>query len=75
MITSKDNEKLKLIRKLAERKHREREGLFVAEGEDLRRGGRRPPAPRPSSCSRAGVEDVEPDAARLRSRRWARGRG
>lgn len=35
MITSRDNEKLKLIRKLAERKHREREGLFVAEGEDL----------------------------------------
>jgi TrmH family RNA methyltransferase len=35
MITSKDNEKLKLIRKLAERKHREREGVFVAEGEDL----------------------------------------
>jgi TrmH family RNA methyltransferase len=35
MITSKDNEKLKLIRKLGERKHREREGLFVAEGEDL----------------------------------------
>ena len=35
MITSKDNEKLKLIRKLAERKYREREGLFVAEGEDL----------------------------------------
>ncbi len=35
MITSKDNEKLKLIRKLADRKHREREGLFVAEGEDL----------------------------------------
>jgi RNA methyltransferase, TrmH family len=35
MITSVDNEKLKLIRKLGERKHREREGLFVAEGEDL----------------------------------------
>lgn len=35
MITSKDNEKLKLIRRLAERKHREREGMFVAEGEDL----------------------------------------
>ena len=35
MIKSKDNEKLKLIRTLAERKHREREGLFVAEGEDL----------------------------------------
>ena len=35
MITSRDNEKLKLIRKLAERKHRAREGLFAAEGEDL----------------------------------------
>jgi TrmH family RNA methyltransferase len=35
MIKSKDNEKLKLIRKLAERKHRDRERLFVAEGEDL----------------------------------------
>jgi TrmH family RNA methyltransferase len=35
VITSKDNEKLKLIRKLAERKWRDREGLFVAEGEDL----------------------------------------
>ena len=35
MITSPDNEKLKLIRKLADRKHRERERLFVAEGEDL----------------------------------------
>lgn len=35
MITSKDNEKLKLIRRLGERKHRDREGLFVAEGEDL----------------------------------------
>lgn len=39
MITSKDNEKLKLIRKLAERKHREREGLFVTEGEDLLEAG------------------------------------
>ncbi len=35
MITSKDNTKLKLIRRLAERKHREREGMFAAEGEDL----------------------------------------
>jgi RNA methyltransferase, TrmH family len=35
MITSPDNEKLKLIRRLRDRKHREREGLFVAEGEDL----------------------------------------
>jgi TrmH family RNA methyltransferase len=35
MITSPDNPKLKLIRKLADRRHRSRTGLFVAEGEDL----------------------------------------
>jgi TrmH family RNA methyltransferase len=35
MITSRDNEKLKLVRKLAQRKHREETGLFVCEGEDL----------------------------------------
>ena len=39
-ITSKDNSKLKLVRKLAERKHREREGMFVTEGEDLLEAGR-----------------------------------
>ncbi len=39
-ITSKDNEKLKLVRRLGERKHREREGLFVTEGEDLLEAGR-----------------------------------
>ncbi len=35
MIASPQNEKLKLVRKLWDRKHREREGLFVTEGEDL----------------------------------------
>jgi RNA methyltransferase, TrmH family len=35
MITSPHNEQLKTIRKLQEKKHRERSGLFVAEGEDL----------------------------------------
>ncbi|MEX2197037.1 MAG: RNA methyltransferase [Thermoleophilaceae bacterium] len=35
MITSADNHQLKLIRKLAQKKHRERAGLCVAEGEDL----------------------------------------
>jgi TrmH family RNA methyltransferase len=35
MIESPQNEKLKLVRKLSERKHREREQLFVSEGEDL----------------------------------------
>jgi len=35
VITSPHNEKLKLVRRLHERRGREREGLFVAEGEDL----------------------------------------
>jgi TrmH family RNA methyltransferase len=39
MISSPHNEKLKLVRKLRERKHREREGLFVTEGEDLIKAG------------------------------------
>ncbi|HEY6772295.1 MAG TPA: RNA methyltransferase [Solirubrobacterales bacterium] len=34
-ITSPHNEKLKLIRRLGRRRSREREGLFVGEGEDL----------------------------------------
>jgi RNA methyltransferase, TrmH family len=59
MITSKDNEKLKLIRKLTERKHREREGLFVAEGEDLVAAAEAAGAA-PEFVLRAGV-DVEPE--------------
>lgn len=39
MIASPHNEKLKLVRKLHERKHREREGLFLTEGEDLVEAG------------------------------------
>jgi TrmH family RNA methyltransferase len=35
MITSKDNSQLKTIRRLQDKRHREREGLCVAEGEDL----------------------------------------
>ena len=35
MITSRDNPTLKLVRKLAQKKHRAESGLFVAEGEDL----------------------------------------
>ena len=58
MITSKDNDKLKLIRKLAERKHREREGLFAAEGEDLVAAAEAAGV-EPEFVLRAGV-DVEP---------------
>jgi TrmH family RNA methyltransferase len=35
MITSPDNTQLTTIRKLHDKRHRVREGLFVAEGEDL----------------------------------------
>ena len=48
MITSPYNEKLKLIRRLGRRRSREREGLFVTEGEDLLAAGRK-----------AGAEPVE----------------
>lgn len=39
MIESPQNEKLKLVRKLHERKHREREDAFLSEGEDLLEAG------------------------------------
>ncbi len=39
MISSPHNEKLKLVRKLRERRHREREALFATEGEDLLAAG------------------------------------
>jgi RNA methyltransferase, TrmH family len=48
MITSPHNEKLKLIRRLGRRRSREREGLFVGEGEDLLTAARE-----------AGAEPVE----------------
>lgn len=48
MITSRDNETLKLVRKLlGRRKHRDETGLFAAEGEDL-----------VAAAAAAGVEPV-----------------
>jgi RNA methyltransferase, TrmH family len=47
-ITSPQNEKLKLVRRLQRRRAREREGLFVGEGEDLL-----------SAAREAGAEPVE----------------
>jgi hypothetical protein len=36
MITSRDNDTLKLVRKLlGQRKHRDESGLFAVEGDDL----------------------------------------
>lgn len=51
MITSADNTKLKQIRKLAQKRERERSGLFVAEGEDLVAAGAEP-----EFVLRAGVD-------------------
>jgi RNA methyltransferase, TrmH family len=55
MIRSPDNEKLKTIRKLQQKRWRTKLGLFSAEGEDLVEAA--PPA---EFVLRAG-EDVEPD--------------
>lgn len=60
MITSKDNTQLKTIRRLLrEKKAREREGLFVAEGEDLIDAARAAGWD-PELVLEAGV-DVEPE--------------
>src|SRR3954462_5902595 len=65
MIESKDNEKLKLVRKLRERKLREREGLFATEGEDLLEAGLAAGAPPRLVLVAAGSgldgEEVETD--------------
>jgi TrmH family RNA methyltransferase len=68
-ISSPQNEKLKLVRKLRDRKHREGEGLFASEGEDLVEAGLAAGA-EPSLllsaagsglASRWGGEEVEPE--------------
>jgi RNA methyltransferase, TrmH family len=69
MIASPHNEKLKLVRKLRDRKHREREGLFASEGEDLAEAGLAAGAePRllltaagSGLASRWGGDEVEPE--------------
>jgi TrmH family RNA methyltransferase len=43
VITSPDNERLRLVRKLAERRWRDKLGLFVCEGEDLVAAATAPP--------------------------------
>jgi TrmH family RNA methyltransferase len=64
MITSPQNEKLKLVRRLRERRHRERERLFVTEGEDLLAAGRaaglEPRLLLSAAGSGIGGEEVEP---------------
>jgi TrmH family RNA methyltransferase len=59
MIRSPDNDKLKTIRKLAQKRWREKLGLFAAEGEDLVAAAERA-GWEPRFVLRAG-EDVEPE--------------
>ncbi len=65
MISSPHNEKLKLVRKLRDRKYREREELFATEGEDLVEAGLAAGAqPRfllTAAGSGLGGEEVEPE--------------
>jgi TrmH family RNA methyltransferase len=65
MIESPQNEKLKLVRKLRDRKNREREALFATEGEDLLAAGLAAGAePRfvlVAAGSGLGGEEVAPD--------------
>jgi RNA methyltransferase, TrmH family len=64
MISSPHNEKLKLVRKLRDRGHREREGLFATEGEDLVEAGLaaglQPRTLLSAAGSGLGGEEVEP---------------
>jgi TrmH family RNA methyltransferase len=55
VITSRDNERLKLVRKLQDRRWRDKLGLFVVEGEDVVAAARADPV----DVLVAG-EDVEP---------------
>ena len=65
MIESPQNEKLKLVRMLRERKHRDREGLFVTEGEDLLAAGLaagdEPQLLLTAAGAGLGGEEVEPE--------------
>jgi TrmH family RNA methyltransferase len=64
-ITSPHNEKLKLIRRLGRRRGRDREGLFVGEGEDLlaaaRAAGAEPVELLTAAGEGLGGTEVEPE--------------
>jgi TrmH family RNA methyltransferase len=64
-IESPQNEKLKLVRRLRERKHRDREGLFATEGEDLLAAGlaagEQPRLLLSAAGAGLGGEEVEPE--------------
>ena len=73
MITSPDNDQLKTIRKLQQKRWRDKLGLFVAEGEDLvEAADGRGLEPRDPAARRRGRRA---GAARRASARSARARG
>ncbi len=65
MITSQHNDKLKLVRRLGRRRARERDGLFVGEGEDLlaaaRAAGAEPVELLTAAGEGLGGTEVEPE--------------
>ncbi|MBK5111496.1 MAG: RNA methyltransferase [Thermoleophilia bacterium] len=61
MITSPDNEKLKLVRKLRLKKHRAKLALFLTEGEDLVRSGFASGLKPRALLTRPGFEPEGPD--------------
>src|SRR3954451_21968504 len=71
MITSPHNEKLKLIRRLGRRRSREREGLFVTEGEDLLAAARDAGAEPGELITGAGAGLCAPPPASLRPSGWS----
>lgn len=64
MITSPQNEKLKLVRRLQRRRSRERDGMFVGEGEDVlaaaRAAGAEPVELLTAAGEGLGGDEVEP---------------
>ena len=70
LITSRDNERLKLVRKLHDRRWRDKLELFVAEGEDLvEAAGRRSSRSTCSSRARTSSRRCSPRCRRSRIRR------
>ena len=72
MITSPDNQQLKLIRKLQRKKERDASGLFVAEGEDLIEAARRPAGSPRCCCAPARTSSRSCSTGSARSARAAR---
>ena len=63
MITSRDNERLKLVRKLHDKRWRDKLGLFFVEGEDAVAAA----TAEPVDLLRAGEQQIDRKSTRLNS--------